>query len=432
MKFPVSAIIVFAAAFDMVAAPTVSNVQVSQDAAKTVAIKYDLSETAIVTIDVLTNGISIGQMNYFTGDANRKVTAGSDRLALWAAEKALPGQSIANVSVTVTAWAETAPPPYMVVDLAKLNEVTYYVSEAALPGGIGNPEYRTAKIVMRRIPAAGVSWTMGSDPLELGRTQMPNYASPDLFERLHTVRFTKDYYLAVFPLTQGQDFYVTGNTNSKFVNEEDSPFRPVDFVHYGTCRGGSKVSGTGNVTGDGSRWPDDGDVVASSSIIGKFRERTGIRFDLPTDAQWEYACRAGTGTALYSGTNLGSAWTSDANLGQIAWYIGNASEGYASNQTHVVGAKIPNAWGLYDMLGNVYEWVLDQVDKENGISSEAAEDPKGPTIESLGKNSFTRFARGGTFGNHPYACRAAMHMPLDAWYGPQLGYGLRLACPIDL
>ncbi len=429
-----SKIISFASALPFVAVASVSSVRVAQDATRMVTIAYDLSEDAIVTIDVLTNGVTIGRMDYFTGDVNRKVSAGEGRTALWAAEKSLPGLSLANVAVTVTAWSESAPPPYMVVDLAKLNEVTYYVSETALPGGIANPEYRTCKMLMRRIPAAGVSWTMGSvlDPLEIGRAQMPTYASPDLFETRHTVSFTKDFYIAVFPLTQGQDSYVTGSANSIWTNASDSAYRPVDYVHYGTCRGGSKVSGTGTVTGDGARWPDDGDTVASSSIIGKFRERTGIKFDLPTDAQWEYACRAGVGTALNSGNNLVNAWNSDANLDDVAWYVGNSSEGYDTNQTHVVGLKQANAWGLYDMLGNVYEWVLDQVDTVNGIPSAAVEDPKGPTIESLGSNSYTRFARGGSYLTHPYVCRCSMHMPLDAWYGPQLGYGLRLACPIDL
>jgi formylglycine-generating enzyme required for sulfatase activity len=93
-----------------------------------------------------------------------------------------------------------------------------------------------------------------------------------------------------------------------------------------------------------AKWPAS-NAVDSTSCLGKLRSWTGLDFDLPTEAQWEYACRAGT-TTTYSYGN-------SAN-GSYMWYGDNSSW-----TTHEVGTKQPNPWGLYDMHGNVFEWCLD-------------------------------------------------------------------------
>ena len=95
---------------------------------------------------------------------------------------------------------------------------------------------------------------------------------------------------------------------------------------------------------NGAEWPSSA-AVDSSSFMGKLRARTGLNFDLPTEAQWEYACRAGTTTKYSYG---------DSGNGDYMWYYGNSCM-----KTHKVGTKLPNPWGLYDMHGNVYEWCLD-------------------------------------------------------------------------
>ena len=121
-------------------------------------------------------------------------------------------------------------------------------------------------------------------------------------------------------------------------------------------------------------------------------------YRLPTEAEWEYAARAGSTTAFYNGpiTETGSAPV-DPNLDAIGWYIGNAS-----NTTHAVGGKPANAWGLHDMAGNVYEWAWDWYGSDYYTGRPA------PDIDPLGAASGSvRVGRGGSWGSHAWSCRAA-------------------------
>ena len=117
-----------------------------------------------------------------------------------------------------------------------------------------------------------------------------------------------------------------------------------------------------------------------NKLYGKLRAKTGIDFDLPTEAQWEYACRAGS-SGDWGLLADGSMGTLDA----MGWYEGNSS-----SQTHTVGTKTPNAWGLYDMHGNVWEWCLDWYSS----SGYSGTDPVGATSGNY------RVQRGGSwYGN---------------------------------
>ncbi|MDO4570341.1 MAG: SUMF1/EgtB/PvdO family nonheme iron enzyme, partial [Planctomycetia bacterium] len=108
---------------------------------------------------------------------------------------------------------------------------------------------------------------------------------------------------------------------------------------------------------------------------------SGLKIQLPTEAQWEYACRAGT-TGTYAG-----------NLDSMAWYWDNSGR-----QTHEVGTKQPNAWGLYDMHGNVWEWCSDWY---GGYVESPTSDPKGPDSGSR------RVRRGGSGADYAECCRSA-------------------------
>jgi formylglycine-generating enzyme required for sulfatase activity len=119
----------------------------------------------------------------------------------------------------------------------------------------------------------------------------------------------------------------------------------------------------------------------------KVSAKTGQTVRLPTEAEWEYACRAGTTTAYYSGDT-------EADLGRAAWYGANIN-----GSTHPVGQKEPNAWGLYDMHGNVWEWCQDYWYEE--YEAGAATDPQGPDTGT------SRVLRGGFWLANPWFCRSA-------------------------
>jgi formylglycine-generating enzyme required for sulfatase activity len=135
--------------------------------------------------------------------------------------------------------------------------------------------------------------------------------------------------------------------------------------------------------------------------MGRLRARTGLAFDLPTESQWEYAGRAGTATALNSGFNLTNT-SIDARMAQVGRYWHNGGSGYTRNGTASVGTAkagsyLPNAWGLYDIHGNVWEWSLDWNETYPGTVT----DPLGPT------SGLDRVYRGGGWDGDADVCRSA-------------------------
>ncbi|MBR4329058.1 MAG: formylglycine-generating enzyme family protein [Candidatus Riflebacteria bacterium] len=143
----------------------------------------------------------------------------------------------------------------------------------------------------------------------------------------------------------------------------------------------------------------------------------GYKFDLPTESQWEYACRAGTKTALNNGKNLTTTKGSCPNLDEVAWYEENSNK-----TTHSVGQKKPNAWGIYDMHGNVLEWCRDWY----------GEYPYSAVTDPIGKKSyFARVIRGGGFAFSANYCRSARRGQEDDDRGfYMLGFRVALV-PID-
>lgn len=258
---------------------------------------------------------------------------------------------LAFKSSNVVFRVELLIPTYCVIDLSAGSSATSYpVTYLAEPpsGGFNVSDYKTAKIVLKRIEAG--SFMMGGS---------------------YDVMLTKPFYCGLFEVTQRQWELVTGSNPCSSTSYGKGNSYPVHYVSYNMIRGSSAGAG----------WPASS-AVDSSSFLGKLRARTGLDFDLPTEAQWEYACRAGTTTACSYGNS--------AN-GNYMWYSSNSS-----SKSHEVGTKSPNPWGLYDMHGNVWEWCLDWSSILSGGT-----DPKGSSSGSY------RVRRGGSWNCSASDCTSS-------------------------
>lgn len=175
-------------------------------------------------------------------------------------------------------------------------------------------------------------------------------------EKQHEVTITNPYYIGKYEVTQAQWEAVMGKNPSGYKAKD----KPVETVS----------------------WND----------IQEFMKQAGNGLRLPTEAQWEYACRAGTKTAFYTGDRV-------EDLARAGWYGSNSTPvGNSGKESNAVGQKAANAFGIYDMHGNVLEWCADWY---GAYPEEAANDPKGP---AEGTN---RVVRGGSWVEGPKSCRAA-------------------------
>ena len=412
--------------------PQVSNVKVAQDSVtRRVTVTYDIDEPAIITMDVLTNGVSIGDANihYVSGDCNKLVQAGERHTLDWNPEKAWPGQKFTSPVVTVklTAWATNAPPDYMVVDLATSKNVSFYTSEAALPGGLlKNEEYRRTKLVMRKIhqPASG-KWTMGGSS-EIGKYQWGNQ------DVSHEVSLTRDYYIGVFPFTQDQfrTFYGDYISTFKFQDPVTRGMRPANLAYQvlRRCNLAWKEDG-----GNDCEWPGN---PYPTSLLGVLRTLTGVDFDLPGEMEWEYACRAGHGQGYWGDGSPIVDKTSDYNLDRLARYglatvaDADAKTADLSVGTSVVGSKEPNDWGIYDMNGNIWEWCLDWYESDiTGLNGIININPNNSMQTYSGGIVYKRVRKGGMYDQPAQFCRAAWRS--DANSG-DTSMGFRLWAPAEI
>jgi len=229
------------------------------------------------------------------------------------------------------------------------DRVQRLVVERKMPMVASLPSVITNAIGMKLAMIPAGEFLMGSphSAMDADRDEKPR----------HRVRITRPFYLGVTPVTQQQWVAVMGSNPSHFMGSKN----PVEQISWDECQ----------------RFLE--------TLNAKFGDR-GTKYRLPTEAEWEYACRAGSTTRYYFGDD-------DSALGEYAWY--NANSG---NTTHPVGEKKPNAWGLYDMHGNVWQWCHDWY---GGYADSRTDDPTESATGSL------RVLRGGGWFNGAGCCRSA-------------------------
>jgi formylglycine-generating enzyme required for sulfatase activity len=242
-----------------------------------------------------------------------------------------------------------------------------------------NPAVVTSSTLRAAIMATGYAWRVRDTATQIEMVLIPPgtfqmgcsasgaYACNSDENPVHTVTLTNAFYMGRHEVTQAQWQARMGSNPSYFqsassvVPAAQVPNRPVEKVSLNTVQG--------------------------------FLAQTGMR--LPTEAEWEYAYRAGTTTAFHAMTGYPQGTNDDTLVGNIAWYEPNSDW-----QTHPVGGKLANGYGLHDMAGNVHEWVSDWYGSTY-YSSSPQNNPTGPASGSF------RVVRGGSWGNTPNDLRAS-------------------------
>ncbi len=252
---------------------------------------------------------------------------------------------------------------------------------ATLVEAMPDPAVVTDSTLRAAISASGLAWRVRDTATQMemllvppgtftmGCTASNQYGCNSDENPTHSVTLTQAFYMGRYEVTQGQWVAKMGSNPSNFQGQPDSASRPVEQVSWNTIQG--------------------------------YLSATGMR--LPSEAEWEYACRAGTTTAFNNGSS------DDATVGTIAWY--NVNSG---SQTHVVGGKAANALGLFDMSGNVWEWVNDWYDGSYYSVS--------PSTNPLGPVSGTyRVLRGGSWSFNSRIVRSSYR---DSYTPVSTGYGI--------
>lgn len=409
-----------------------------------VNIDYRLLETDGKTYDIdvtLKNGdetltipaASLSGDLYSVGPGERRIVWDPAKTAYVARRE------LANLTVTLTA-VDIESRKYLIIDMSegavngekpKPWPVSYSATVIDADGdGQWDDEYKRTKMVFRRIEPG--SFTMGCPSTEPDTWSQKNKTGS---ENQHQVTLTKPFYMGVFEVTAQQFYQIKAWwPNAAYGKSTATGNRPSTNCSYEFLRGS---------VAQGIDWPTTGHAVYEIpsvtefsnynhmdankiSLVGWFRRHiadTGLLVDLPTEAMWEYCCRAGSTHTFYDGTDLvsgeikdvdpsGSDPTAGTGIYSIAKFKKNSMKYDADVGTWSdpkddgdlygpgpVGSKAPNAWGLYDMHGSVNEWVLDW------FAAAALPDATDPVGVTTGTQ---RGYRGGGYTSYPSDSRAAM------------------------
>ena len=274
------------------------------------------------------------------GSATHRVT--------WDMANDYPDFRASDLRVSVTATPYTPETPvYMVIDISGGKDAVKYPVRYArtLPhvqGGMDEP-CQTTEIWLRRVASAGQVFTFN------------NYAKPADDNNAFWVKLTKNFYIGVFEITQKQWNLMAGTWPSSFSNETYRASRPLDSYYPVFLFGKS-----------GCTWSSENQTIPANSLLQKLRDKTGLAtLNLPTEAQWNFAACGGkitTPDKTYSEYHVYNGYSRDSvarySATQDAQYEGGNCG--TNSGTACVGSYLPNKFGLYDMLGNVWEDCLDR------------------------------------------------------------------------
>lgn len=328
------------------------------------------------------------------------VSGAGPHKTFWMPDETFYGNESENFKVKVTASEQAVPPidgEFLVIDLSGGPDAQSFpiTTLDAEPSGGWTDEHKTTKMVLKKI--APGTFNIGSPSGELGREDN---------EVQHEVVLTKAFYAGIFEVSQKQYELVTGANPSLFQSDK----HPVEKVSYEMLRGANK----------GANWPAD-NKVDEDSFFGILRAKTRYKFDLPTEAMWEFACRAGETTALNDGSELIET-KNDPNLMVLGrfWYNGGGDPetGAVLDAHQMVGWYADNNWGLFDMHGNVSEWCLDWY--QANLGTDSVTDPAGPETATY------RALRGGGCYSPAADCRSAARDFAKPNFGDYSGYGFRV------
>ncbi len=377
---------------------------------KAYAYKTGLRESQVVSADYTINITPVEKValpvimpasGTFSGAQSVSIScATSDALIKYTLDSSLPSADNGLVYSAPISVGATATLKVIAVKEGMINSDVVsadFIIESSTPGGAEIVIDLGGGVKLEMVKISAGSFQMGSSDTEI-------YRDKDLEGPVHTVNITKDFYMTKYEITQGQWFKIMG-VNPAYNKGGDN--YPVEQVKYSDI-----VYRTPNIAG-----------VNNDSFLAKLNLLSPggyYGFDLPTEAQWEYACRAGAQTAYHWGENQ-LDYKAPSLINDYSWYSQNSRNASNVQVTHPVGEKSPNAFGLYDMTGNVAEWCRDY---PRVYTTAAVSDPQGFQPSSSVYPAFV--ARGGNYYSSYYNCRSAYRGTVRGHDEPDKAIGFRI------
>ena len=390
----------------------VSNVSFTQNANQDVIVTYDLvndGQPAFVTMDVLTNGVPlpVAAVQSLSGDVSTNLTHfipdGTGKQIVWKARTDWKGNLTSNATVVVSAhYTNHLEGVYLRVDVTGgTTAEAWPIHFGSVDPDVSSRAFLQDEIWLKCVPAG--TFLMGSPDDEPGRSIYP---ATD--ETRHAVALTRPFFIGVAPLTRKQWTNMGGTMGT----DTDALLQG-----YETCPAGNLRYSYGSAN-----------TTRLDTMLGTLAVKTGLSgFALPTEAQWEYACRADTQGVWADGSpwdpgTTGSTPTVSENLSELGWYSDNSAVS-ETKVFHPVATKAPNAWGLYDFHGNVWEFVRDEY---AAYPAASVTDPKNVPDEPV-SSDVVIVRRGGSKDTNASACRAAVRNTGLTAYQTNEATGARLA-----